>query len=521
MQKALRQRSLTERVENIVLSQSALPDSISTEKLKGILSSLEKKNTSTTSTMSFLEKQKCQPPLFGVNSICARTSSFLVSQGSPSHLRVLGSFVAAATHSELGKMLEWFANAVVGLFVDGVKSGVDFPQQWEESLQQQPVLAKHMFELQGFGVLFSYLLCQLAAVETTVRAGGLSGVYNNNNNNNKDNKDSRSRHGSHQQHHKNEKSRMERGPTDVHIKKEIKKTNTTDMDNGDNGIARRNGQQNSISKPPNKNTQILRSQVSSDSSSRVSRDTIPVAISQTSSKVPLKVESQKLEWESIEQGNSTETSKPPSLIPSTVPNERYKLDSGVNSFQSPSQYMYAGNQLTKVETHETPDWPQRRLSERVAVSNLYIRSIPLHLKEMEGENEDGGGATVGKIGSGCSNASSERRPQGTVSPLRSKERGGRGGGGGGGMNNNNVNNAPVVSNSGGESEVKSSRLSAFKPSPLRLEDIEQEMRSRELRKLYGVNTIVNYAQRELKEYGKKMEVLRSVLESGDAERDRK
>ncbi|KAH9598204.1 hypothetical protein LSM04_007085 [Trypanosoma melophagium] len=547
MQRELGQRSLTERVEDIVLSRSALPEAITADKLKDILSSLEKRNNNNkNNNINISEKQKCQTRLFGTNSICTQTSNFLVSQGSPSHLRVMSSFVAAAAHSELGKMLEWFARAVVGLFVDGVKTGVAFPQQWEESIQQHPILAKHMFELQGFGVLFSYLLCQLAAVEAAVCEEGLSGEYNNNNNNsNSNNNNSNSncnsgkdhKHGSDDNPHRSEDNHIEERPPDVETRREMMK-NSTDIYNGDMGIARRRVQE-SVSKPSIKTSRTVHSQLSS-TGSKFSRDTtMPISITSSSQqrkhqpmplKMTLKTQSPRLQWESVgEQEHSKESPKPSaSLISLRTLSEGYKLDTSVNRYQSqqPSQRMYVGNPpATKVALQEVPLWPKRRLSEKVSISNHYVRSIPIHLKamDMEAEESVGMGTNSGK----CRNAS-PRKLQLTASPLRTRGIGKEEDG----IHTNSVSMTAIADSvrDGREgkstiitttSNSNSARLSAFRPTPLRLEDIEQEMRSRELRKLYGVSTIVNYAQRELRDYGKKMQVFRAVLDSGDGEREHK
>ncbi|ESL06277.1 hypothetical protein TRSC58_06051 [Trypanosoma rangeli SC58] len=154
-------------VEAIVFSESALPAALSSEQVQLIMSKLEK--------ITSAEERPCEHHFFGKDSVCAQTNSFLVSQGCPSHALVESCFAAAGEHSELGEMLQWFASAVVALFVDGVKSGVSFPQAWDESMRKYPTLAAHTFELQGFSALFSFLLFQLAAVEGTMSRRGASG----------------------------------------------------------------------------------------------------------------------------------------------------------------------------------------------------------------------------------------------------------------------------------------------------------------------------------------------------------
>ncbi|EAN79988.1 uncharacterized protein TEOVI_000436600 [Trypanosoma equiperdum] len=160
--------TLTERVEGIAFGKSALPAPPPPEKFLDIFSTLEDQFRDTCKGVGFL---------FGADSVTSNSNSVLVSNGWPPYARIASSFAAAAAHSELGKVLRWFAKAVVGLFVNGVKSGVGFPQQWDEYVRQQADLMEYRFELQGFGVLFTYILCQLAAVESAVSEGGVSGEY--------------------------------------------------------------------------------------------------------------------------------------------------------------------------------------------------------------------------------------------------------------------------------------------------------------------------------------------------------
>nr|CCC95609.1 unnamed protein product [Trypanosoma congolense IL3000] len=157
---------LTEQVEAIAWESSALPTALAPHQILDIFSALEKNST---------ELSKGKGFLFGVDSIASRSSSFLVSNGCPPSARITSSFAAAAAHSELGRMMSWFAGSVVSLFVNGVKSGVGFPQQWEEYLHQCPGLKEFRFELQGFSTLFAFLLCQLAAVESSLSVSGVSG----------------------------------------------------------------------------------------------------------------------------------------------------------------------------------------------------------------------------------------------------------------------------------------------------------------------------------------------------------
>lgn len=87
-------------------------------------------------------------------------SSEVIIAGSPSASSVVNGFEAASVHSELGRMLKTFASATVDLFVKGPEGLVDFPEKWMESMSSNTA-QKFLYELQGFGTLFSFLYFQV------------------------------------------------------------------------------------------------------------------------------------------------------------------------------------------------------------------------------------------------------------------------------------------------------------------------------------------------------------------------
>jgi hypothetical protein len=90
---------------------------------------------------------------------CTPASDVIIA-GSPSASSVVNAFEAASVHSELGRMLKSFAAATVDLFVKGPESVLDFAEKWIAQMSSSSA-QKHLYELQGFGTLFSFLFYQL------------------------------------------------------------------------------------------------------------------------------------------------------------------------------------------------------------------------------------------------------------------------------------------------------------------------------------------------------------------------
>lgn len=90
---------------------------------------------------------------------CTPASDVIIA-GSPSASSVVNAFEAASVHSELGKMLKSFASASVDLFVKGPESVTDFAEKWIAQMSGNSA-QKYLYELQGFGTLFSFLYYQV------------------------------------------------------------------------------------------------------------------------------------------------------------------------------------------------------------------------------------------------------------------------------------------------------------------------------------------------------------------------
>ncbi|KEG09438.1 hypothetical protein DQ04_05221020 [Trypanosoma grayi] len=445
------QRSLTEQVEEIAFAQSALPAALTSEKLKVILSSLEVKD--------MREIKRRGGHLFGAGSICAQSSSSLVTQGCPSRSRVQSSFVAAAAHSELGMMMHWFASAVVELFEDGVKNGVAFPQQWEEYVRQHPSLTKHTFELQGFSVLYSYLMCQLAVVEGALSECGLSGEYS--------------------------AAMATAAPPRLHGSKE-----NTNMLGGIKEhcefteVTRPGG----VVEPRAVDSGTARKRVTTTSDAFSHRN-VSASLAQPPLTLALATGHLQSGWDDIGRKTTSDKTKLPPLIPvmsSSLPPTR--CNQLPHMAILPPQKKQPQKQRGRHDGGSSPKdgkdpllYPQRRVSDNLALTSLHIHPFSTRAKKGEGEN---GTARLERAVSGSGAHSPQRSSFGGL-PL-------------------NEGTGPNVG-----------RLSDARPSPLRVEDIEQELRSRELCKLYGVKKIVNYSKRDLQEYNANMPVLWDVLDAED------
>ncbi|CCW61197.1 unnamed protein product [Phytomonas sp. EM1] len=160
---------ISRHVGQAIHSSSALPPAPSAMQLHDFLRVLRENyvkdsEIDTGSETSLKQPQKSLSPS-SVKASLMKTE--LVQSGAyPTDARVRSCFAACGTHSVLGSFLQWFSEAILMLFTNGLESVASFPEQWEMRLQEERVgmssLHQYMFELQGFGILFSYLWCRLA-----------------------------------------------------------------------------------------------------------------------------------------------------------------------------------------------------------------------------------------------------------------------------------------------------------------------------------------------------------------------
>lgn len=114
-----------------------------------------------------------QTKLFGHRSSDATASSpsdvvtsFLVSKGCPPPSRTASVFVAGKEHSRLGVVLNWLGEAFIRFFSGDVLHSTSIPEEWEQLLAtHRDELKEHMYELQGFGTLLTFIWSQLAGAE--------------------------------------------------------------------------------------------------------------------------------------------------------------------------------------------------------------------------------------------------------------------------------------------------------------------------------------------------------------------
>lgn len=86
-------------------------------------------------------------------------TSHLAIMGAPVATSVINSFHAGEVRTNLGKMTKKFAESVVSLFEEGPSYKTQFASQWSHMVSE--MAQKTTFELQGFGVLFSYMFFQV------------------------------------------------------------------------------------------------------------------------------------------------------------------------------------------------------------------------------------------------------------------------------------------------------------------------------------------------------------------------
>lgn len=122
-----------------------------------------------------LHRAKGVPDSHAAPSPLMSESAWLGERGFPGVHRVESAFAAAASHSEMGAMLQYFARSVADLFARGLHSGVRVAEEYERRLQESlskgsdSALQPYLYELQGFSTLFSFLWSQLVVVDAKLR----------------------------------------------------------------------------------------------------------------------------------------------------------------------------------------------------------------------------------------------------------------------------------------------------------------------------------------------------------------
>ncbi|GET93503.1 hypothetical protein, conserved [Leishmania tarentolae] len=152
---------LTDRtlaVRQLMGSRSLLPPSPTADELLQILQESGHPSISSTVPDTHTDVLGWPPTSFSAMSIKCKC---------PTSRRVVSSFAAAGAHSMLGEMLQFFAESVTRLFTTGVAdpSVRGFPSEWDRRLHE-PAAASlrqhHLYELQGFSTLFTYMWGQVA-----------------------------------------------------------------------------------------------------------------------------------------------------------------------------------------------------------------------------------------------------------------------------------------------------------------------------------------------------------------------
>ncbi|EKF29080.1 hypothetical protein MOQ_007151 [Trypanosoma cruzi marinkellei] len=462
---------LSKRVESIGLSESALPAALTSEQMEKIISKLEELNN--------VENRPCGRKFFGRDSVCAEVSSFLVSQGCPSQSLVESSFVAAGEHSELGQMLQWFARAVVALFVDGVKSGAKFPQAWEESMRRHPTFASHTFELQGVGALFSFLMCQLAAVESAMSKGGVSGDID-------DMRKVTLRSGQRKAKHRRS---FDTGPgprdnTQEHIPI---KTFPTQHINNEVAVPKGISITNTAAagaKTTTTTTAMATMTTHGDNEDR--QNVITSASKPRLSLKTLKMKSVQPLWNASGTMDMSASVKPPLLCPpltslSCNKSQEAHLRSSLLPMQPRQQATYVGASVPGVgrldHLSHYSKWPDENIVPPLAYTrSLTIRSLSAGNRHEPVESAGGisdGTANFPKFcGHQSGNASTREEPK-----------------------------------------VEKKQPFRYQFKQARLEDIEQQSRVRELRKQYGVKNIINYARQDMEDFRTEMQKMRDILDA--------
>ncbi|EAN93366.1 hypothetical protein C3747_109g98 [Trypanosoma cruzi] len=460
---------LSKRVESIGLSESALPAALTSEQMQKIITNLE--------GLSSAENRPCGRNFFGRDSVCAEASSFLVSQGCPSQSLVESSFVAAGEHSELGQMLQWFARAVVALFVDGVKSGTKFPQAWEESMRRHPTLASHTFELQGVGALFSFLMCQLAAVESAMSKCGVSGEIGamRKVELRSDQRKAKKRNGF-------DTVSGQRDGTQEHV---LRKNVPTQKNSNEAAVPKDTSITNTAA--AGATTTTTTTATATAQGDNVDRQTVITSATKPRLSLrTLKMKSVQPLWNASGTTDVSAPLKPPIPCPpltSLSCNKSQEAHSG--SFLSPmqprQQVACSGALAPGVggldHLSHYSKWPDENIVPPLACTHaLTIRSLSAR------NNRE----PVDSDGDACDGTSNFPKLRGHLSGTAS------------------TTEEPKV-------EKKQPFNSQFKH--LRLEDIEQQSRVQELRKQYGVKNIINYARQEVEDFKTEMQKMRDILDA--------
>ncbi|CAM44185.1 conserved hypothetical protein [Leishmania braziliensis MHOM/BR/75/M2904] len=148
----------TSAMQHIIGNRSLLPPSPTADQLLLLLRESGYPCTSLTAPDSNAGVLGWPPASFSAASI---------TRQCPTSRRVASTFAAAGAHSMLGEMLQFFAESVTRLFTSGVAdpSVRAFPSEWDRRLHA-PAAASlrqhHLYELQGFSTLFTYIWGQVA-----------------------------------------------------------------------------------------------------------------------------------------------------------------------------------------------------------------------------------------------------------------------------------------------------------------------------------------------------------------------
>ncbi|CCW69222.1 unnamed protein product [Phytomonas sp. Hart1] len=162
---------ISQRVVQTVHSSSALPPSPRATHLQDFLRVLRENHGNKSEVVPLLGTilKQSETLLFPSSVTMSLMKTELVQTGAyPTEARVRSSFAACGAHSVLGSLLQWFSESILMLFTCGLESVASFPEEWDARLQKERAnmssLHQYIFELQGFGILFSYLWCRLAMV---------------------------------------------------------------------------------------------------------------------------------------------------------------------------------------------------------------------------------------------------------------------------------------------------------------------------------------------------------------------
>ncbi|RNF08640.1 hypothetical protein TraAM80_02666 [Trypanosoma rangeli] len=444
-------------VEAIVFSDSALPAALSSEQVQLIVSRLEE--------ITSADKRPCEHHFFGKDSVCAQTNSFLVAQGCPSRALVESCFVAAGEHSELGEMLQWFASAVVALFVDGVKSGVSFPQAWEESMRRYPTLAAHTFELQGFSALFSFLLFQLAAVEGTMSRRGASGDVTD----------------VQEVMRRSSRKNVQRG-----IKRERVFRQREVTQERASGRFMATASHNVGTAAP-KDTAVAAAATTTTIAGMCQRTANPTVLPHRPLAKTLIMRNVQPLWNPEEATDSSKALKPmvpsPSLeLPASNKGKVRFLDSMPSPMQVPRQTADSGTLAP--DPGETSLFHYSKCKDGTLVqAGVFTPPLAIQSKTIT-NNTENVNKDVDSNNGACTSLRLSNL-QGVISPTAEES----------------------------ASERRRRKVPADRPGPFRMEDLQQQMRTEELRRKYGVKKIINYAERDLEEARDQMERMREILDA--------